>query len=113
MRGSLDTSTLMRDVKAFVVGGRGRDVPLRRSLRPRLGRADPPWPEDQADFGADVAQELSQAADELVAFDADYRSIMATAATLGMAATALLTQRIAVLVSVSSLAVAVTALALR
>jgi len=56
---------------------------------------------------------LSQAADELVAVRCGLPVDHGNRATLGMAATALLTQRIAVLVSVSSLAVAVTAPALR
>lgn len=113
LRGSLDTATLMRDIKAFAADEHRTEAPLRRSLHPRLGASEPPWPEDRVDFDADIAGELDQAANDLVAFDSDYRSIMGTAATLGMAATALLTQRIAVAVAGSSLVVAVTALVLR
>lgn len=103
LRESLDTATLMRDLRAYAADASRRDAPLRRSLHPRLAGTEPPWPADRADVDADIAEALREAADDLVAFDADYRSIMSTAATLGMAATALLTQRIALGIALLSL----------
>jgi len=106
LRSSLDSSMIVRDVLAYCADERRR-LGLRRSPHPRLREHGIDVPDD---VDADITQTLRHRAEELAAFDADYRAIMGTVATLGMAATALLTQRVALLLAASSLAVALVAL---
>jgi hypothetical protein len=110
---SLDTSSIARDIGSFKAGsGRftsalfyGEPAPWMRRSNSEQSDGD-----EREDFLNKLSEQQEKVATELVVFDADYRDILSTVASIGSSIYAFRVQRYAMAIAVLSIFIAVIAL---